>query len=165
MRTWIRTLTIAALLLLSVGVLSAHDLWLVSGVAGARGRVCARIGEHFPVSSNGVTADRVETFQVRTESGAEPLKGVAEKKQFCAPLPRSAATGVAEMIVHPRYIRLEAKDFNSYIEGEGFAAVMEARRKGGKTDAEGRELYCAGGFDIQASQAGIEAVIVYYTRP
>ena len=141
MRTWSRALTLPALLLLTASALSAHDLWLVTAVTGARGRVCARIGEHFPVSSNGVTADRVETFQVRTESGAEPLKGVAEKKQFCAPLPGPAAAGVGEIIVHPRYIRLEAKDFNSYIEGEGFAAVMEARRKGGKTDAEGRELY------------------------
>lgn len=142
MRAWSRALTLPAFLLLTASTLSAHDLWLVTGAAGARGRVCARIGEHFPVSSNGVTADRVEAFQVRTESGAEPLKGVAEKKQFCAPLPKSAATaGVAEMLVYPRFIRLEAKDFNSYIEGEGFAAVMEARRKSGKTDAEGRELY------------------------
>lgn len=141
MRSRSRALTLPAFLLLTASALSAHDLWLATGVAGARGRVCARIGEHFPVSSNGVTADRVEAFQVRTESGAEPLKGVAEKKQFCAPLPKSAPTGVAEMMVHPRYIRLEAKDFNSYIEGEGFAAVMEARRKSGKTDAEGRELY------------------------
>ena len=141
MRTWSRALTLPALLLLTASALSAHDLWLVTGVAGARGHVCARIGEHFPVSSNGVTADRVEAFQVRTESGAEPLQGVAEKKQFCAPLPGPAAAGVAEMIVHPRYIRLEAKDFNSYIEGEGFAAVLTARREKGKAESEGRELY------------------------
>jgi len=44
-------------------------------------------------------------------------------------------------MVHPRYIRLEAKDFNSYIGGEGFAAVIAARRQNGKADAEGRELY------------------------
>jgi len=141
MRAWSRALTIPAFLLLTASTLSAHDLWLVTGVAAARGRVCARIGEHFPVSSNGVTADRVEAFQVRTESGVERLTGVAEKKQFCAPLPRSAGTGVAEMIVHPRYIRLEAKDFNGYIEGEGFASVIAARKQSGKADADGRELY------------------------
>src|SRR5574341_1319125 len=114
MRKWMRALTIPVLFLVCASALSAHDLWLVTGVAGARGRVCARIGEHFPVSSNGVTADRVEAFQARTESGVEQLKGVAEKKQFCAPLPRPEAAGVAEMLVHPRFIRLEAKDFNSY---------------------------------------------------
>lgn len=141
MRTWTRALTVPALLLLTGSVLSAHDLWLVTSVAGARGRVCARIGEHFPAASNGVSADRVEAFQVRTESGVERLIGVAEKKQFCAPLSRPAAAGVAEMVVHPRFIRLDAKDFNSYIEGEGFASVMEARRKSGQANAEGHELY------------------------
>ncbi len=132
---------ILAFLLLTASALPAHDLWLVTGVAGARGRVCARIGEHFPASSNGVTADRVEAFQVRAESGAGPLKGVAEKKQFCAPLSAAGANGVAEMMVHPRYIRLEAKDFNSYIAGEGFAAVIAARKASGKDGADGRELY------------------------
>jgi len=142
MRARIRKFAIVTGLCLGfTSALSAHDLWLATDLAGARGRVCARIGEHFPVSSNGVTADRVEAFQVRTEGGVEKLKGIAEKKQFCAPLAKSAGTGVAEMTVHPRYIRLEAKDFNGYIEGEGFAAVIDARRKSGKTDAEGRELY------------------------
>lgn len=137
-----RALTLPAFLLLTASALSAHDLWLVTAVAGARGRVCARIGEHFPVSSNGVTADRVEMFQLRTESGVARLAGVAEKKQFCAPLSRSAgAAGVAEMLVHPRFIRLEAKDFNSYIEGEGFTSVMAARTQRGQAEAAGRELY------------------------
>ncbi len=133
---------IGGLCLAFPGGLSAHDLWLVTGVAGARGRVCARIGEHFPTSSNGVTADRVEVFQLRSEGGAQPLTGAKEKKQFCAPLPKPGApAGVAEIIVHPRFIRLGAKDFNSYIEGEGFASVIAAREQSGKADAEGRELY------------------------
>ncbi len=140
-------MVVAVLLLGSASSLFAHDMWLVTGVAGARGRVCARIGEHFPVATNGVAADRVETFQLRTESGAQPLAGVEGKKQFCAPLPSvtspnpAAPAGVAEIIVHPRFIRLDAKDFNSYIEGEGFASVMAARRQNGRTNTEGRELY------------------------
>jgi hypothetical protein len=117
-------------------------MWLVTGVAGARGRVCARIGEHFPVATNGVSADRVEVFQLRTESSAQPLSGVEGKKQFCAPLPNlSMPAGIAEIVVHPRFIRLDAKDFDSYIEGEGFNSVIAARRQSGKTNAEGRELY------------------------
>ncbi|MGH9556546.1 MAG: DUF4198 domain-containing protein [Terriglobales bacterium] len=120
----------------------AHDMWLVTGVAGARGRVCARIGEHFPAATNGVSLDRVEVFQLRTKSGAQPLSGVEGKKQLCAPLTSaSTPSGVAEMVVHPRFIRLDAKDFNSYIEGEGFTSVVAARRKNGKDNAEGRELY------------------------
>jgi uncharacterized GH25 family protein len=48
---------------------------------------------------------------------------------------------IAEIVVHPRFIRLDAKDFDSYIEGEGFNSVIAARRQSGKTNAEGRELY------------------------
>ncbi|MCI0354634.1 MAG: hypothetical protein L0099_06290, partial [Acidobacteria bacterium] len=124
------------------GPLSAHDMWLVTSVAGARGRVCARIGEHFPLATNGVSKDRVDLFQVRTADGAKPLAGAEGKKQFCAPLPNPSATAAAaEIVVHPRFIQLDAKDFNSYIEGEGFADVIRARQQSGKTGAEGRELY------------------------
>ncbi len=140
-----RICRLAAVVLLSLawpGSLSAHDLWLVTGVPGARGRVCARIGEHFPVSMNGVSLDRVQLFQVRTKDGTKGLKGVEGKKQLCALLPNpSAAAGVVEIVAHPRFIQLDAKDFNSYIEGEGFADVIRARQQAGKTGAEGRELY------------------------
>ncbi|MGH9510404.1 MAG: DUF4198 domain-containing protein [Terriglobales bacterium] len=138
----VRLSLVATLLgMTSTGSLFAHDMWLVTGVPGARGRVCARIGEHFPVSSNGVAADRVDIFQVRSEAGAKPLTGVEGKKQLCAMLPASSPAGVAEIIVHPRFIRLDAKDFNSYIEGEGFASVIAGRKRDGKDNAEGRELY------------------------
>ena len=140
-----RIYKLVAVLLLSLawpGSIAAHDLWLVTGVAGARGRVCARIGEHFPVSSNGVSKDRVGLFQLRTADGAKPLTGTEGKKQFCAPLPNPPSpAAVAEIIAQPRFIRLAGKDFNSYIEGEGFADVIRARRQSGKTGAEGRELY------------------------
>ena len=131
----------AALFLTMSGPLSAHDMWLVTGVPGARGRVCARIGEHFPVASNGVAADRVDLFQLRTENGAKSLTGAEGKKQFCAPLPGPSSTAVAEIVIHPRFIQLSAKDFNSYIAGEGFTDVIRARQQKGKTGAEGRELY------------------------
>jgi uncharacterized GH25 family protein len=88
---------------------------------------------------NGVPSDRVDSFQLHGTDGAKPLSGVEGKKQLCATLP--AASGVAEIIVHPRFIRLDAKDFNSYIEGEGFKSVVASRQQNGKTNAEGREIY------------------------
>ena len=124
------------------GSLFARDMWLVTAVSGARGRVCARIGEHFPVASNGVAADRVDLFQLRSENGAKSLTGVEGKKQLCALLPNpAAAAAVAEIVVQPRFIRLAGKDFHSYIEGEGFADVIRARQQAGRAGAEGRELY------------------------
>jgi len=141
MHALIRGLVATLFLMTSSGSLFAHDMWLVTGVPGARGRVCARIGEHFPAATNGVSADRVDVFQLRTEGGPKPLTGIEGKKQFCATLPAASTAGVAEIIVQPRFIRLDARDFNAYIEGEGFASVIAVRKQSGKTHAQGRELY------------------------
>lgn len=133
MRT--RLLAVAALISLSSAA-AAHDLYLVSGIEGAQDKICARVGEEFPASSNAVTKPRVEMFRVN----GQPLEGEVEGTQFCAPhsLPRP---GVAEMVVRPTYIKLEAKDFNEYTKGEGFKRVIAAREQGGKAQAPGRELY------------------------
>lgn len=141
MHALIRGLVATLLPLMFASSLFAHDMWLVTGVPGARGRICARIGEHFPASLNGVAADRLEIFQLHTADGAKPLTGVESKRQLCATVPAASTTGVAEIVVHPRFIRLDTKDFNSYIEGEGFASVIAARQQNGKTNAQGRELY------------------------
>jgi hypothetical protein len=133
----------AVLFLLPAVVLSAaaHDLYLVSGVAGAEGKVCARIGERFPESTNLLAATRVELFQVRTAKETLPLKGEpAEGNQLCAPRP-GGEPAIAEMVVHPTFIKLEGKSFTEYITGEGFKHVIRERELEGETDAPGRELY------------------------
>jgi hypothetical protein len=136
-------IAIAALILCATAF--AHDLYLVSGIAGAEGKVCARVGEAFPDSTNAVTRPRIELFRL---NGTD-LTGEVEDKQFCAPIPaeelaeagQQLAPVVAEMVVRPTFIKLEAKDFNEYIKGEGFKRVITARQKSGQTDAPGRELY------------------------
>ncbi|HEV8523264.1 MAG TPA: DUF4198 domain-containing protein [Terriglobales bacterium] len=128
------------LALILVGFAKAHDLYLVTGIAGAEGKVCARIGEKFPESTGAVTADRLDLFQLRAGDGATPLKGTKEEDQLCATLPANSS-GVAEIVVHPRFIKLSAKDFNSYLEGEKFTVAYRLRRTTGKMNAEGRELY------------------------
>lgn len=136
-------LILAALLFCSTAL--AHDLYLVSGIAGAEGKVCARIGEAFPDSTNAVTKPRVELFRL---NGVD-LEGEVEGNQFCARIPVNVpATAaqysspiVAEMIVRPTFIKLKAEDFNEYIKGEGFKQVMAARAKSGESNAPGRELY------------------------
>lgn len=124
----------AALLL--PGMAAAHDLYLTH----EKGRVCAGVGEEFPKSTNAVTADRVSIFQARTSEGALPLAGRVTGKQFCAAT-RAAEPFIAEMTVQPRFIRLEAKDFESYVHGEGLQAVARARAERGEQVKPGRELY------------------------
>lgn len=135
----VRLASLTALVLLAVIPAASHDLYLVTGVPGAAQLVCARIGEHFPESMNGITADRVELFRVHRPAAAETLTGKAEPKQFCAALPKDAA--FVEMVVRPRFIKLAAKDFNSYIRGEGFKEVIRLREQLGQSSSEGRELY------------------------
>jgi uncharacterized GH25 family protein len=131
-------------LLLACIPAAAHDLYLVVEGEGAQRKVCARIGEHFPDSMNAMPANRVGKFQARNGKHAETatrLQGAVEEaaKQLCAPLPEK--TSVVEMTVNPVFIRLAAKDFNGYIEGEGFKSVIAARKVKGAGEAEGRELY------------------------
>ena len=133
---WLLALAVLAF----AGSADAHDLYLVTEIAGAEGKVCARIGEKFPESAGAVTADRLELFQLRAGSGVTPLKGAKEADQFCAAL-ATQGPAMAEIIVHPRFIKLSAKDFNAYIEGEKFSHAVRMRQAGGKQDAEGRELY------------------------
>jgi hypothetical protein len=129
---------------------AAHDLFLVTEGSGAQGKVCARIGEHFPESMNAVPVNRIGLFRVHREMKTpETLTALEpEAKQTCAKirLPGGNGTtrpdhGVVEMTVNPNFIRLSAKDFNEYIEGEDFKAVIAARKQKSATESEGRELY------------------------
>lgn len=117
-----------------------HDLYLVSGVKGAEQKICARIGEEFPASTNAVTTDRINSFRLMTARQTVALKGEVTEKQYCAPI-EAPEDGVAEMTVQPRFIRLSAKDFNGYVHGEGLASVVQIREQRQQTEAEGRELY------------------------
>ncbi|SRR5581483_2124931 len=136
-----RFAVVLILVAVSAVSLTAHDLYLVTGVRGTEDDVCARIGERFPESTNGITADRVELFQVRDDGGTKDLLVSAKEgtRQFCAPLRKRPA--VVELVVRPRFIKLAAKDFNAYIHGETFRDVMRLREQRNQTEAEGKELY------------------------
>jgi len=124
--------------LLMPAAASAHDLWMIY----EQGRVLIRIGEDFPAATNGLTADRIVFLRAVSASGAVPLEGREEEKQFAAALHgRQPGPTLVELEVKPRPITLAAADFNRYIRGEGFGAVIEARRAAGASDSPGREIY------------------------
>lgn len=141
MRT-VLTLALALFVLMLAPCATAHDLYLVTGLRGSENRICARIGERFPESTNAVSADRVEQFRIHFTAGAAELAGQMEEKnrQFCAPRP-SQETAIVAMVVRPRFIKLAAKDFNAYIAGEGLNQVIRLREQRKQTEAEGKELY------------------------
>jgi hypothetical protein len=119
------------------GTASAHDLYLtLESVKG----VCAGIGEHFPYSENAITADRLALFRVRDNRGATRLAGKIVSRQFCARVSNTDQF-LAETVVQPKFIKLAAKDFNSYIHGEGLTQIEKQRADDGKHADDGRELY------------------------
>ncbi|MCI0348416.1 MAG: DUF4198 domain-containing protein [Acidobacteriales bacterium] len=134
----LKSSSVCLALLVSTAALG-HDLYLVTGVRGAEGKICARIGEDFPESENAVTPDRLTRFAVRTSNGSKDLQAKVSGKQLCAIAP-SQRDFIAEMVVQPRFIKLGGRDFNEYIEGEGLKAVMQSRANDGPS-ADGRELY------------------------
>ncbi len=130
MRLFLAGLVLAALA-------PAHDLWMIED----QGRLLIRIGEDFPVATNGITADRIVFWRLLDIRGALSLVGQAEEKQFAAPLPEPRGPAVVELEVQPRLITLQAPAFNRYIGGEGFDHVVAARRKAGADETPGREKY------------------------
>ncbi len=84
---------------------------------------------------------RLNSFSHRgTEGAIVQLTGTVQGKQFCAPFTMRAPS-VVEMTVQPRFIKLEAKDFGPYVEGEGLIDVQKLRRERNQDNAPGRELY------------------------
>jgi uncharacterized GH25 family protein len=123
---------------------AAHDLFLVVEGEGVRRRVCARIGEHFPESMNAVKLERIVRFRVSTGKEQLDLHGEVDEKakQTCAFLRDGTARGgKVELLSTPNFIELDAKEFNPYIEGEGFSRIVALRKAAGKSEAPGRELY------------------------
>ncbi len=123
--------------LLLAALAPAHDLWMIED----QGRLLIRIGEDFPVATNGITADRIVFLRLVDSRGASSLDGRAEEKQFAAPLPETRGPAVVELEVQPRLITLQAPDFNRYIRAEGFDHVIAARQKTATAGAPGRERY------------------------
>jgi hypothetical protein len=130
---------LSVLVICSSIMAAAHDLYLVTGVRGADGKICARIGEAFPASTNALTPDRLEVFAARTNAGIRKLQGKVAGKQLCAPAP-SNTDFVAEIVVQPRFIKLSSQDFDEYVAGEGLKEVIRVRAEQG-ANVEGRELY------------------------
>lgn len=118
---------------------SAHDLYLIRDDKAGQARVCARIGEEFPVSMGNPRPESIEFFRATGGEKAVELKGEleADAKQICAPLPK--ADSAVEMMIQPRYIKLKPVDFNEYIHGEGLRSIEKLRAPA--KQREGREMY------------------------
>jgi uncharacterized GH25 family protein len=137
---------VVLLILLAIPTL-AHDTWVVPSTfrpaAGEAVRLRLVTSEAFPHGESAVRPQRVARFTIRTVEGTANVEGyrvegldlVAEVR---APR-RESAVIVAE--THPFAFVLEPEIFNRYLAEEELTAVIEARARGGKSNAPGRERY------------------------
>ena len=144
-----RSLVLASVLLLgSAAVVAAHDLFLKLDDYFVAPESTVRIhvlNGTFSSSEAGVARERVRDMSVVTPSGIVMLDTTAWSARGDTSV-LSVRTGgpgtyVVGASVRPRELRLEAQEFNAYLEADGVPDVLAARRRGGELDRPARARY------------------------
>jgi uncharacterized GH25 family protein len=146
-----RRMVIPALLLaLTAGTLAAHDLFLRAEnyFVAPNGTVRLQVlNGTFSKSESAVSKDRLRDLSIVDPTGVTtPVDraGWADTGKttsvLTVPLGDSGTYVIGASLL-PREIRLEAKDFNTYLAGDGIPDVLAARRRSGELDLPARERY------------------------
>jgi uncharacterized GH25 family protein len=144
-----RRLWIAVLLLVSItGALVAHDLFLKpeSYFIAPGSRLLVRVlNGTFTTSDGAVAKDRLRDISLVTPTGPTRLDTTAWTARGDTSTltvgTKESGTYVLGVSVHPRELKLTAKEFNEYLAHDGIPDVLEARRKAGELDRPARERY------------------------
>ena len=144
-----RQIIVAVLLLLvSAASLAAHDLFLRLESFFVRPESTVRVyvlNGTFSKSEGAVTRDRLRDLTVVTPAGATPIDTSAWQASGDTSVLtlRTGAPGtyVIGASLRPREIRLEAKDFNTYLGSDGVPDILAARRRDGELNKPARERY------------------------
>lgn len=142
------TVIAVSLLLALAATLAAHDLFIkptaffLSPNAASQALI---VNGTFTRSENSITWDRVRDVSIVGPAGrshpdvsAWSDKGDTSVLRFATGTAGTYVLGVATL---PRELRLEAKDFNAYLESDGVPDVLAARRKSGEISKAARERY------------------------
>ncbi|MDQ3996019.1 MAG: DUF4198 domain-containing protein [Gemmatimonadota bacterium] len=139
---------VAALLAVTAGVLSAHDLFLrpTRFFVPENSEVEIHVlNGTFSKSEGAVTRDRLRALDMISPAGVTPLDTSqwvpAGDTTVLTLRTGSAGTYVVGASLRPRELRLEAKDFNNYLATDGVPDVLEARRQSRDLDKPARERY------------------------
>ena len=138
----------ALLLVVTAGALSAHDLFLRPTRFFVPEHSVVRIhvlNGTFSKSEGAVTRDRLRALDLVSPAGVTPLDTAvwvpSGDTTVLTLRTGDAGTYVVGASLKPRELRLEAKDFNSYLASDGLPDVLEARRHSGDLDKPARERY------------------------
>jgi uncharacterized GH25 family protein len=136
------------LLLVTAGSLLAHDLFLKPDnfFVNPGETITARVlNGTFTKSENAVTKDRVRDIAVVTPTGTARLDTAAWADQGDTSVltveTTESGTYVLGASLLPRELRLEAKDFNTYLASDGVPDILEARRRNQELTRPARERY------------------------
>jgi hypothetical protein len=97
----------------------------------------------FPESLSAVTTDRIDGAWIVDTSGRRELKDTATDGNSLVFKARFDEPGVAlaAIATKPKFIHIEADDFNDYLDHDGLPQILELRKKKGELDVDGREMY------------------------
>lgn len=143
-----RFITVSVMILAAATTLFAHDLFLLPSaffVAPESTVIIKLLNGTFEKSEGSVAASRVRDLSVVTPGRriAAPRGGWRETGDTSLFPVRVGESGnyVIGVSILPRIIRLEAKDFNTYLATEGSPQILSQRRKTGEDTLPARERY------------------------
>ncbi|MCP5052537.1 MAG: DUF4198 domain-containing protein, partial [bacterium] len=154
MTTKICLLLIIFIFLLIPNFMPAHDMWLVPGefhvTPGQPVVLFINTGMDFPKSLNSVSPERVKHSVLVGKSTKEKLTGLTVKgKSLTANCTvKKPGTYIAAISLHPKEIKMDAKEFNEYLLHDGLSDVHKLRKKEGILDQDAVEYYSKYGKTI-----------------
>ncbi len=125
----------------------AHDLWLIPqtyhAAPGDTLWVLVATGDRFPSSEVAIDPVRIGSCRLIDAGGemAPDRISIIDRSLAIQVVPKTPGIAIVELTVNPRFIRLEAADFNGYLEHEGLSRILDLRKKLGQLDQPGREQY------------------------
>jgi len=163
-------------------IAEAHDLWLVpeaeSTPVGEEIVLLGQTGMKFPESLSALAPERIDRAWVVDASGRRPVgegEVAGDSLRFTARFD-APGTALAAVAVKPRFIAIEADDFNDYLRHDGLPQILKLREKRGELDVGGREMYAkfakailvvgkGGPADLATRPAGLRIEIVPLVDP
>ncbi len=150
MRSAVVTALVAGVLLLAASAALAHDLFLKLDTYFLEPRARARIrvlNGTFAKSEGFVAPDRIADISVVSPRGRTRLRAVKswsrgpDSTSLLSLALGEPGTYVVSVSTRTREIELRAEDFNAYLEEDGIADVLEARRRDNELGKAARERY------------------------
>lgn len=148
MRTLRTVITAAVLLVVSVSVLSAHDMFFrlrAYFVAPATAMKISLLNGTFSKSENSIAWSRVLDLAVAGPAGRQKMDSASWDTRgdtsFLSYTPKVAGTYVVGLSTAPNELDMTAAEFNKYLADDGIPDILALRKTNGSLNHKARERY------------------------